>query len=73
MSTPSELNSCPPLPKPPTFPSFTIIDPDGDVILIVGKDKIRIQVSSIALCLASKVFKKKNSLGGFREGMDGFG
>lgn len=48
------------------------IDPDGDVVLIVGSDEsqVSLQVSSKALSLASKVFKTMLLSRNFKEGKE---
>jgi hypothetical protein len=33
------------------------IDPEGDVIMVVGRDKREMRVNSVCLTLASKVFR----------------
>lgn len=40
----------------------TVIDPEGDLRLVVGPDEHSIIVSSKILCVASTVFKKKLSV-----------
>ncbi|RSL69674.1 hypothetical protein CEP54_002190 [Fusarium duplospermum] len=51
----------------PAEPVLRQLIPDGDVILLVGSEQIKIQISSHLLCKTSPVFKTMlNS--GFEEG-----
>jgi hypothetical protein len=48
----------------------TIIDPKGDVVLVVGtEDKVSIRVSSKVLSIASKVFDRMFT-GSFKEALE---
>jgi hypothetical protein len=55
--------------KPSSIATTTMIDVDGDLVLVVGPDERRIVVSSKVLTLASKVFKAMLSRK-FKEGTE---
>ena len=49
--------------------AFNIIDPDGDLVLVVGSEEMRLKVNSVVLRLASKVFRAMFSTT-FKEGFE---